>query len=137
MRSFKVLVNKVAYAVEVQEEGVYDVAALAAAPAPERPKAAAAFLAAPPAAARAKAAAAAPAEIAAGDIPLKAPMPGTITKLMAKAGQSIKRGDVLMLLEAMKMQNEIGAPSAGTVKSVHVSLGEIVKPGQLMAVISR
>ena len=91
--------------------------------------------AAPVARAAAPAPAAAPAEVAAGDTPVNAPMPGKVSKIVAKPGQTVKKGDVLLLLEAMKMQNEIGSPVAGTVKSVNVAAGENVKPGQIMAVI--
>jgi glutaconyl-CoA decarboxylase len=62
-------------------------------------------------------------------------MPGKVSKVIAKEGSTVKKGDVIMLLEAMKMQNEIGAPAAGVVKSVNVAAGESVKPGQVLAVI--
>lgn len=135
MRVFKVNVNGVAYNVEVQEEGV----AIAAAPAPvaaPAPTPAPAVVSAPAAAPVAAAAPkAAPAEVAAGDTPITAPMPGKVSKVVAKEGTTVKKGDVIMLLEAMKMQNEIGAPAAGVIKSVNVAAGESVKPGQVLAVI--
>ena len=117
MRKFKVNVNGVAYNVEVAEEGVVAVAATAAAPAPvaEAPKAA-------PVA-------------AAGDTTMTAPMPGSVSKIVAKEGQVVKKGDVIIMLEAMKMQNEMASPVAGTVKSINVAVGESVKPGQIMAII--
>ena len=131
MRKFKVNVNGVAYNVEVAEEGVVAVAAPAAAPA-----------AAPVAAAPVAAAVEAPAEApkaapvaAAGDTTMKAPMPGSVSKIVAKEGQTVKKGDVIIMLEAMKMQNEMASPVAGTVKSIAVSVGESVKPGQIMAII--
>lgn len=62
-------------------------------------------------------------------------MPGKVSKIVAKVGQTVKKGDVVLLLEAMKMQNEIGAPAAGTIKSINVNAGESVKPGHVMAVI--
>ena len=108
MRKFKVNVNGVAYNVEVAEEGVVAVAAPAAAPAPVA---------------------------AAGDTTMTAPMPGSVSKIVAKEGQVVKKGDVIIMLEAMKMQNEMASPVAGTVKSIVVSVGESVKPGQLMAII--
>lgn len=133
MRRFKVSVNGVTYNVEVQEEGV------SVAPAPVRsatpastPIVKPAVTAAP---APAPAPAAAPVELAAGDTPIAAPMPGKVTKVIAKEGDKVKKGDVLMILEAMKMQNEIGAPVAGTVKSINVTKGQGVKPGEVMAVI--
>ena len=123
MRKFKVNVNGVAYNVEVAEEGVVAVAAPAAAA---------------PAAAPAPAAEApkAPAPVAAaGDTTMNAPMPGSVSKIVAREGQVVKKGDVIIMLEAMKMQNEMASPVAGTVKSIAVSVGESVKPGQLMAII--
>ena len=77
-----------------------------------------------------------PLAVAAGETPVNAPMPGKIVKIVAKVGQKIDKGDILMILEAMKMQNEIGSPVAGTVKSIAVSAGGNVKPGDLMAVIA-
>jgi glutaconyl-CoA/methylmalonyl-CoA decarboxylase subunit gamma len=82
------------------------------------------------------AASAPPIAVAAGETPVNAPMPGKIVKIVAKVGQKINKGDILMILEAMKMQNEIGSPVAGTVKSIAVATGGNVKPGDLMAVIA-
>lgn len=131
MRKFKVNVNGVAYTVEVAEEGVVAAAPVAAAPvAAPAPAPVAA-----PAPAPAPAPAAAPAVVAAGDTPLTAPMPGKVSKIVAKAGDVVKKGDVVLMLEAMKMQNEIAAPVDGTVKSINVNVNENVKPGQTMAVI--
>lgn len=131
MRKFKVNVNGVAYTVEVAEEGVVAAAPVAAAPvAAPAPAPVAA-----PAPAPAPAPAAAPAVVAAGDTPLTAPMPGKVSKIVAKAGDVVKKGDVILMLEAMKMQNEIAAPVDGTVKSINVNVNENVKPGQTMAVI--
>ena len=129
MRKFKVNVNGVAYNVEVAEEGVVAVAAPAAAPVAAAPVAAAAPA---PVAEAPKA----PAPVAAaGDTTMKAPMPGSVSKIVAKEGQTVKKGDVIIMLEAMKMQNEMASPVAGTVKSINVAVGESVKPGQIMAII--
>ncbi|HWR29783.1 MAG TPA: acetyl-CoA carboxylase biotin carboxyl carrier protein subunit, partial [Negativicutes bacterium] len=70
------------------------------------------------------------------DTPIAAPMPGKVSKIMKKAGDKIAKGECIMTLEAMKMQNEIGAPVGGTIKSINVNKGDGVKPGQIMAVIS-
>ena len=72
---------------------------------------------------------------AAGDTVMNAPMPGSVSKIIAREGQVVKKGDVILMLEAMKMQNEMASPVAGTVKSINVAVGESVKPGQLMAII--
>lgn len=67
---------------------------------------------------------------------VKAPMPGTILKVNVTAGQRVKSGDVLMILEAMKMENEIMAPKDGTVASVDVQAGSSVENGTLLCSIS-
>jgi glutaconyl-CoA decarboxylase len=63
---------------------------------------------------------------------LTAPIPGTITKIVATVGQSVQRGDPLLTIEAMKMFNVIRSPWAGTVATVHVTEGEHVTQGKLM-----
>ena len=103
--------------------------------APSAPAAAPA--AAAPAAAPAPAAAAAPAApvvTGAGD-PVNAPMPGNILKVNVSQGQAVKSGDVLCVLEAMKMENEIMAPKNGTVTQVLVSKGSTVDTGAPLVVI--
>lgn len=125
MKKFNIKVNGAAFEVEVEE-----VKAAVAAPA-AKPAAAAAPAAKP----AAPAAAAAPAVVGAGDTPVNAPMPGKIVKVVAEAGQKIKKGDIVLILEAMKMQNEISAPADGTLKSINVVAGQSVKPGEVMAVI--
>lgn len=64
-----------------------------------------------------------------------APMPGTISKVNVSEGQSVSKGDILLILEAMKMENEILAPSDGTVKEVKASKGSSVNSGDLLVTI--
>ena len=76
---------------------------------------------------------AAPAAAApASDTTVVAPLPGTITKVVAKAGQKVKKGDVLVVMEAMKMANDIVAEANGTVKAVSVSEGQSVNQGDVL-----
>lgn len=125
MKNLKITVNGTVYDVQVEEaNGVV-------APVPAAPSAPAAAPA--PKAAPAPAAASAPkASAPAGAEAIKAPMPGTIVSVNVSAGQKIAKGDVLIVLEAMKMENEIMAPHDGVVASVNVSKGESVNSGTLL-----
>ena len=87
---------------------------------------------APAAQAPAPAPAAAPVAAPAGAQTVSAPMPGTILKVNVSNGQAVKKGDVLMVLEAMKMENEILAPNDGTVSSVSVAQGATVESGTVL-----
>lgn len=129
MKNLKVTVNGRAYDVQVEELAA-GAPAVAAAPvaAPAPAPAAAAPVAAPaPAAAPAVAPVA-----AAGSIKITAPMPGTIVKVNVTAGQKITKGTVLVVLEAMKMENDIMAPQDGTVSAVHVNQGATVNSNDLV-----
>ncbi|MBO5305334.1 MAG: biotin/lipoyl-binding protein [Clostridia bacterium] len=119
MRKFNVTVNGVVYEVEVEEVG-----ASAPVAAPAAPVAAPVAAAVPAPAAAPKAAPAASGK--AGSVAIKVPMPGTILKINAKVGDSVKKGDVVCVLEAMKMENDICAPEDGVVASVEVSQGASV-----------
>ncbi len=100
------------------------------------PVAAPAAPAAPAAAAPAPAAApAAPAAAVSGD-PVTAPMPGTIVKLVAAPGAAIKKGQTILILEAMKMENEIVAHKDGVVGQILVSTGKSVATGDVLATIN-
>ncbi len=120
MKNLKITVNGVAYDVQVEEANGAAAPAAPAAPAPAAPKAAAP---APKAEAPKAAAPAAGAEV------VSSPMPGTIVNTVVSAGQAVKKGDVLVILEAMKMENEIMAPHDATVAAVHVNKGDSVESG--------
>ena len=127
---YKVTLNNRVYEVEVEQGEAmlvdeYELAA-AAAPAP---------VAAAPVVAAAPAAAAAPVSVAAG-APVKSPMPGNILKINVTQGQQVKEGDVIMILEAMKMENEIVATRSGTIAQIAVSKGAVVETGAVLAVIA-
>jgi biotin carboxyl carrier protein len=63
---------------------------------------------------------------------IKSPLPGNVSKIKVQEGQAVKAGDVLMTLEAMKMENEIMAPGAGTVKKIYVTEGKAVQQGEAL-----
>ena len=114
MKKYRVTVNGTAYEIELEElTGAAPAAAPAAATAP------------------APAAAAAPA----GGEQVTSAMPGTILSVNVAAGDAVKRGQVLMILEAMKMENEIMCPCDGKVVSVNTSKGSSVESGTLLCVI--
>ncbi len=117
MKKFRVHVNGKAYEVEIEE--------LTAA----APKPAAAPASAP------KPAAAAPKPAAAGDEVITAPMPGKVLSIAVQQGQSVKAGDLILVLEAMKMENEIYCGRDGVVKQIGVSVNATVNTGDTMAVI--
>lgn len=128
MKKFNVTVNGTVYEVEVNEVG-------GAAPA-AAPKAAPAPAAAPaPKAAPAPAPAAAAAPVPAGVATVKCPMPGKILSVAVSAGAAVKKGDLLLVLEAMKMQNEIYAPQDGTVSEVRVAANQTVATGDVLVVL--
>jgi len=81
------------------------------------------------------AAPAAPAAPTASGTQVKAPMPGTILAVKASAGQAVKAGDVIVVLEAMKMENDIVAPCDGTVKEIVVTKGTTVNTDDVLAII--
>ena len=63
-------------------------------------------------------------------------MPGKILAVKASAGQAVKKGDVIMVLEAMKMENDIVAPQDGTIATINVSVGDSVEPGSALATMN-
>ncbi len=129
---YKVTLNNRVYEVEVEQGEAmlvneYELAAPAAA-APAAPAAA-------PVAAAAPAAAPAAGALAAGEV-ITSPMPGNILKINVTQGQKVNEGDVLIVLEAMKMENEISATKSGTVAQINVTKGAVVETGTPLVVIA-
>ena len=113
MKKYKVTVNGTAYEIELEELTGAAPAAATAAPVPTP----------------------APAAAPAGGEQVTSPMPGTILAINVAAGDTVKRGQVLMVLEAMKMENEIMCPCDGKIASVNTSKGAAVESGTLLCVI--
>ena len=111
MKNYTITVNGKAYAVTVEEGAVSGIAAAPAAPA------------------------AAPAG-AAGSVSVSAPMPGKVVAVKAAVGQAVKKGDVILVLEAMKMENDIVAPQDGTIASINASTGDSVESGAVLATLN-
>lgn len=141
MKNYSITVNGNVYDVTVEEKTS---SGPAAAPALRAAAPAAAPVPAPAAAAPAPAApapAAAPAPKASssgteGSERIEAPMPGKILDVKVSPGQAVKKGDVLVILEAMKMENEIVTPSDGVVAGIHVASGDSVVSGTLLATLN-
>lgn len=121
MKNYRITVNGTAYDVAVEELGAGTVPAAAPVAAPA-PVAAAPVAPAAPAASGAE-----------GAVKVAAPMPGKILAIKANVGQAVKRGDVVMILEAMKMENEITAPEDGTIAGINVAVGDSVESGDTLA----
>ena len=115
MKKYSVTVTGTVYEVELEEITGAVPAAPAAAPAAPAP--------------------AAPAGAPAGGEQVTSPMPGTILAVNVTPGQSVRKGDVLMVLEAMKMENEIMCPRDGVVGSVQAAKGAAVESGTLLCVL--
>ena len=112
-KTYIVTVNGVSYEVVVEEGAAGAVSAPAAAPAPK----------------------AAPAAAPAGGAKVTSPLPGTLLRLIAKNGASVKKGDLLCVIEAMKMENEIFSPADGVVNTV-VSEGASLNSGDVIMTIA-
>ena len=125
MRNFIITVNGNQYEVSVEEVNGGAPAAPARAAAPAAPKAAPAKPAAP----------AAP-KGPQGAVKISSPMPGTILDIKVSAGDTVSEGQIVCILEAMKMENEIVAPKAGTVASINVTKGASVNTGDVLVTLN-
>ena len=124
MKTYKVCVNGNEYEVTVEEMQPGETARAAAAPATP----------ATPATSAAPATSATP--VASGATTISAPMPGTILSVNIKVGDTVQAGQVLFILEAMKMENEIMAPSGGTVTAVAATKGASVNSGDMLCTLA-
>lgn len=113
MKNYTITVNGNVYDVTVDETA--EGAPVAAAPKAAAPKAAAG---------------------AQGSVKITAPMPGKILAIKAAAGKAVKKGEAVLVLEAMKMENEIVAPQDGTIASVNTSVGASVEAGEVLATMN-
>lgn len=129
LRKFKISIDGKEYLVEMEEIGGVPQAPIAAPVAPAAPVAEAAPTPAP---AEPKAPVA---NTPAGNDAMLSPMPGTILKLLVNVGDTVQENQALMILEAMKMENEIVAGKAGTVTGIHVQQGDMVNPGEPLITI--
>ncbi|MCX5888767.1 MAG: pyruvate carboxylase subunit B [Deltaproteobacteria bacterium] len=146
LRTFNVFVDGAYYEVEVECTSgapvITSLAPVAAPPVAAAPKPAAAPAVAKPAPAaaapRPAAPAAAPAaELAAGEVPLRAPMPGMIISYSVKVGDKVATGDLVCVLEAMKMQNSLPAPATGAIKAINFEPGASVAKDAVILVIAK
>lgn len=119
MKNYTITVNGNVYDVTVEEAG-----STGAAPAPRK------------AAAAPKAAAPAPAASGAGNVKIEAGAAGKVFKIEASAGQAVKKGDTVLILEVMKMETAVVAPEDGTVASINVAVGDQVEAGALLATLN-
>lgn len=129
LRKFKIAIDGKEYLVEMEEiGGVQQPVQAPVSAAPAAPVAAPAEQAAP-------APTAAPVSAASGDA-MTSPMPGTILRLLVNIGDEVKENQPLMILEAMKMENEVVANHAGKVAGIHVNQGQVVNAGDALITIA-
>ena len=113
MKNYRITVNGVAYDVAVEELGAGEASA-APVSTPAAPKTSG----------------------SAGAVKITAPMPGKIVAVKGQAGASVKKGDAVLVLEAMKMENEICAAQDGVIASVEVAVGDMVEGGDVLATMN-
>ncbi|MEI5991809.1 acetyl-CoA carboxylase biotin carboxyl carrier protein subunit [Enterococcus termitis] len=130
LRKFKISIDGKEYLVEMEEIGGVPQAPIAAPVAPVAPVAEATPTPTP-----ATEPTAPIANTPAGNDAMPSPMPGTILKILVNVGDTVQENQPLMILEAMKMENEIVAGKAGTVTGIHVQQGEMVNPGEPLITI--
>lgn len=130
MKNYTITVNGSVYDVVVEEGATSGAPAVAAPAAPVAPKAA------PKAAPAPAAAPAAPKAAGAGSIKVEAGAAGKVFKIEANVGQAVKRGDAVVVIEAMKMEIPVVAPEDGTVASIDVAVGDAIEAGAVLATLN-
>lgn len=121
MKNYTITVNGNVYNVTVEEGTTEGVQAVSQAPITSAPKKATAKKAAP---------------AGEGNVKVTAPMPGKILNVKAAEGKAVKKGEVILILEAMKMENEVVAPEDGTIASINVASGDSVEAGDVLATLN-
>ncbi|WP_028962359.1 biotin/lipoyl-containing protein [Sulfobacillus thermosulfidooxidans] len=131
VRKFRIRVNGVVYDVEAEEISVEQSATSTSAPSvPSAPVAAPPVPSEPPKAA-------APVVMQDGEMVIEAPLPGAVLDVKVQEGQLVEVGQVLIILEAMKMENEVTAPVSGRIKSLRVQKGSSVDANEVLVIIER
>lgn len=131
LRKFRIKINDKEYMVEMEEIG----APAAPVAVPTAAPAAVAVPAAPVAAASVAEAAPAAPPVSGNGTTMEAPMPGKVLKVLVKAGETVKENQPIIVLEAMKMENEIVAPKDGVISAVYVNEGSALDVGQPIATV--
>jgi len=134
IRTFNVFVEDEYYSVEVESTGTAAITGPIASPAPQAAQPAPKAEAAPQ---PVRASEPAPAAVGEGDIAVAVPMPGTVIRYQVDVGDKVKAGDIVVMLEAMKMENAIPAPADGVIKAVNFGPGASVKKGDVLAIIAK
>lgn len=134
IRTFNVFVEDEYYSVEVESTGTAAITGPIAGPAPQAAQPAPKAEAAPQ---PVRASKPAPAAVGEGDIAVAVPMPGTVIRYQVDVGDKVKAGDIVVMLEAMKMENAIPAPADGVIKAVNFGPGASVKKGDVLAIIAK
>lgn len=119
MKNYRITVNGVAYEVSVEEIGTEEVSTTPVVAAP-----------------KAVAKKAVQKTSAAGEIKINSPMPGKIVAVKTQVGATVKKGDVVIVLEAMKMENEICAAQDGKIASIEVAVGDMVEGGSVLVTMN-
>lgn len=137
MKTYTITVNGQSYVVQVEEGVTGGAQSAPVVTMPAAPKAVeAAAPVAKPVPTPVPAPEAKPVSTASGSVQVEAPMPGKILGINKKVGDSVSAGDTIMILEAMKMENEIVAPEDGTVASINVAVNQSVEAGEVLATLN-